>query len=316
MCRCVAIFSHSLSCSLCNTTRFHRQNSKRMDSNTFINAVFLCLVNVIFMIAGIFLNSVVIISLRRSSQLRKKLCYFMILPLSCFDLAVVAINHPIMILRTVLWSNQGVGNIIMKWTTVTISNLTGFSMSALLTLTVERFLALKYPFFHQTAVTKRKLVLFLAFFIVIIFSLSSLLYFDWKIYGIALAVVVLSFLSLFLYFNYNIFIIAKLKDKGRSTSTTGGQESKGLKLNLKQIFTCSIAVGCFFICFFPIVVNWILNFTSDRLLNDQLRRLFGLWSNTLLAMNSTFNCLIFFWRNSILRHEGMKTVKCFRSARS
>ena len=65
-----------------------------MHLSTVINASFLCLFNVALMIAGIFFNSVVIISLWRSSQLRKKLCYFMILVLSCFDLAVVAILHP------------------------------------------------------------------------------------------------------------------------------------------------------------------------------------------------------------------------------
>ena len=75
-----------------------------METNIFINALFLCLVNVAFMVVGIFLNTVVIISLWRSSQLRKKLCYFMILVLSCFDLAVVAIAHPLLILSTILWS--------------------------------------------------------------------------------------------------------------------------------------------------------------------------------------------------------------------
>ena len=43
-----------------------------------VSASFLCVFNVAFMIAGIFLNSVVIISLRRSSQLRKKLCHFVL----------------------------------------------------------------------------------------------------------------------------------------------------------------------------------------------------------------------------------------------
>ena len=65
----------------------------QMDLGTLINTALLCLFNVAFMVAGIFLNSVVLVSLWRSSQLRKKLCYFMILVLSCFDLAVVAIMH-------------------------------------------------------------------------------------------------------------------------------------------------------------------------------------------------------------------------------
>jgi hypothetical protein len=34
-------------------------------------------------------------------------------------------------------------------------------------------------------------------------------------------------------------------------------------------------------------------------------------------MNSTFNCLIFFWKNNILRTEGMKVIKnIYRRIRS
>ena len=310
MCKGAAICLHLLSYDA-----IHFRRKPLMDRSTFINALFLCLLNVIFMIAGIFLNSVVIISLRRSSQLRKKLCYFMILLLSCFDLAVVAINHPISIFRTILWpmnTRQDEGK-LTKWIIVTVSALTGFSLSMLLTLTLERFLALKYPFFHQTAVTKKRLVCFLAFSMVITMSISSSLFFDRRIYGSALIVFVSSFFSLFIYFNYNMFIIAK----GKSTAaTTHGQESDGLKFNLKLISACSMAVGCFFICFSPIMVHWILYLTSDVLWYDPPSQILRIWSATLLAMNSTFNCLIFFWRISMLRREGMKTVKCFRSARS
>ena len=63
------------------------------------------------MVAGIFLNSVVIISLWRSSQLRKKLCYFMILVLSCFDLAVVTITHPLLIVSTIYFSRRGINEL-------------------------------------------------------------------------------------------------------------------------------------------------------------------------------------------------------------
>ena len=46
------------------------------------------------MVAGIFQNSVVVISLWRSTQLLKKLCYYLIFLLSCFDLAVVSLVNP------------------------------------------------------------------------------------------------------------------------------------------------------------------------------------------------------------------------------
>ena len=141
-----------------------------MHLSTVINASFLCLFNVALMIAGIFFNSVVIISLWRSSQLRKKLCYFMILVLSCFDLAVVAILHPFHIYIINFCSswkiyNYAQGGIIKV---LLIGNaLNGFSMFALLVLTVERFLALTYPFFHQTSVTKQRLIFLLVVLIVL-----------------------------------------------------------------------------------------------------------------------------------------------------
>jgi hypothetical protein len=73
------------------------------NSDIFSAVVFLWIINIIFTVAGIFLNSVVIISLWRSSQLRKKLCYFMVLLLSCFDLAIVTITHPFLIVSTILF---------------------------------------------------------------------------------------------------------------------------------------------------------------------------------------------------------------------
>jgi hypothetical protein len=48
---------------------------------------------------------------------------------------------------------------------------------------------------------------------------------------------------------------------------------------------------------------------SNKPFHDRQVLLFNIWSVTFLCMNSTFNCLIFFWRNSILRREGMKIAK-------
>ena len=198
---------------------------------------------------------------------------------------------------------------------VVVSNLNGFSTSSLLTLSVERFMALRYPFFHQTAVTKRRLALFQTFLMVITVGVSPLLFFDMKIYGGAIAVFVLSFLFLFIYLNYIVYIISK--SKGKSITTTHvHQQTKAQKLNLKETSTCLLAVGCFFICSSPAIVGWILHLTLDTFGYHRQGQVIAMWSRTSFAMNSTFNCLIFFWKNSILRREGMKTVKRFMSARS
>ena len=293
-----------------------------MDSSTFINALLLCFLNASFTVAGTFLNSVVIISLSRSSQLRNKLCYFMILILSCFDLAVVTINHPVLIFSTILWSmkisHEEVG-IAIEYTTTFFA---AFSAFALLTLSLERFLALTYPFFHQTAVTKKRLALFQAFWMIVILSLSPLKHFhEQKVSNILITVFVLALLFQFIYLNYKIFIIAKSKPKddrvtpNSAATASSHPERKKRKINLKKTSTCCLTVGCFFICCFPQIMYSVLRFT-ETVAYDRHARLFKLWSHTFVAMNSTFNCLIFFWRNSVLRHEGMKIAKCFTNENS
>ena len=283
-----------------------------MDSIILINAVFLCLVNGSFMIAGIFLNSVVIVTLKRSSQLRKKLCYFMILILSCFDLAVVMYSHSIRILWAISLSTgtyQQYEDRFSNWGYVIVYNLVAFSVSTLIVMNVERYLALKYPFFHHTAVTKRRLGLSLAVLMTIVVSVSPLFYFYRKTFGYAIISVFIFFtLSLFAYLNYNIFVIARSKREGRRATMSFHQERKRWKLNVKNISTCGLAVGCFLIFSFPTILHYILRHT-DALPNERFVRLSGLWSSTFMAMNSTFNCVIFFWKHSILRCEGMKTIK-------
>ena len=123
------------------------------------NAVLLCVLNASFTFAGTILNSVVIMSLW-NSQLRRKLCYFMIFIQACFDLAVVAVIHPYIILQIISgWMNMNFDSSI---SVDYLYILVDFSYTALLTMTLERCLALVYPFFHQKFVTiSRLIVLFM-----------------------------------------------------------------------------------------------------------------------------------------------------------
>ncbi len=289
-----------------------------MEKGDIFNVVFLCIINIIFMVAGIFLNSVVIISLWRSRQLRKKLCYFTILVLSCFDLAVVIITHPLLIASTIYFSFQEVNEIYETAKGSISLILHGFSMFALFTLNIERFLALTRPFFHQASVTKTRIVRFQGFLmIVFVIGLSPALYSKTKtIVYIVLLVNVFSLLFLCMYSNYKMYVIAKSKREdqtvGPTTATSVDENRKELISNLKNICTCSWAVGCFFFCSCPGIIYSILRLASETPFHDRQVLLFYTWTGTFLSMNSTFNCLIFFWRNSSLRREGIKIVTFFR----
>ena len=72
----------------------------------FVNLIFIFVINILFFFSGICLNSLVIVSFWRSAQLRKKLCYFTIMVLSCCDLLVVLTNHPFLAFVTILWLTE------------------------------------------------------------------------------------------------------------------------------------------------------------------------------------------------------------------
>ena len=73
-----------------------------MESTYFINLIILFTLNVVFFFTGSCLNSLVIVSFYRSTQLLKKTCNFMIMVLSSCDLLVALYNHPLSALIAML----------------------------------------------------------------------------------------------------------------------------------------------------------------------------------------------------------------------
>ena len=130
-----------------------------MESYYFINLIFIFVVNVFFFFSGICLNSLVILSLWRSVQLRKKLCHFMIMVLSSCDLLAVLTNNSLMALITISWLT-GKLDVNARWSHISsrsTNSFFGFSLFALLVMNFDRYLATSYPVFHRTSVTKGRL---------------------------------------------------------------------------------------------------------------------------------------------------------------
>ena len=282
-----------------------------MHLSTLLNMLFTCLVNAIFMIAGIVFNSVVIISLWRSSQLRKKLCYFMILVLSCFDMAVVVIIHPLIISSTIIFSLGEYYELLVQLISFVCMVVQGFSMFALLSLNIERFLGVTYPIFHRTSVTKKRLLSFLAFAMFSTIILSVLSFKELVIQDNILVTICMStLLTSFVFLNIKMLNIAKSKRRTNATLvSTSTSKKKRNFLDLKKASTASLTVLCLVLCSSPEILLSALCFTWKMSLYDKRVLLFSHWIITFMATNSTFNCLIFFWRNSILRREGNKIVK-------
>ena len=138
-----------------------------MDSSVYIQLIFLCVVNIIFTFPGIVSNTLVIASFWKSSQLRKKLCHFMILVLSCFDLVAVVTIYPGILLCLISWLREDYESLTKMRTYLYLASVfLGFSFLTLLVMNIERYLGTYYPIFHRTSVTRRRLLTVLAMFLI------------------------------------------------------------------------------------------------------------------------------------------------------
>ena len=277
----------------------------------FINLIFIFVLNVLFFFSGICLNSLVIISFWRSVQLRTKLCYFMILVLSCCDLLAVLNNSPLTVLTTVLWLTESF-DVFPTWVVVG-SNLTTFfswcSLLALLVLSLDRYLATYYSIFHRTSVTKGRLLTLLLTFIALAGSLVMTSVNSWLITPQLADIIFMTvFFPSMLSLNYELFIISR-----RRCRSISGTIKRGF--SLKSASSCLLAVACFLMVTIPVFLYVTLGKISKGTDKNHRVRLAGWWANTMVAMNATFNSLNFYWKNNILRTEGMKVVKSMNICR-
>ena len=290
------------------------QKSLEMESIYFINLIFIFAVNVFFFFSGICLNSLVILSFWRSVQLRKKLCYFMIMLLSCCDLLTVLTNSPLMALITMSWLtgkldvNARWPHISLSWTNI----LLGFSLFALLVMNFDRYLATSYPIFHRTSVTKGRLSTLLAILIIVQITLGAMSQDDFvipnQVHTLILSILVIPAM---LFINYKLFLIVRKSRKNKRISP----EMKKT-FSLKKISSCLLVVACVVVLSIPWFVYNGLSINSPETKNTlDNATIAWMWAVTISLMNCTFNCLIFYWKNKVLRTEGLKVLKSLKICR-
>ena len=213
-----------------------------------VNFIFISVLNVLFFFPGICLNSLVMISFWRSAQLRKKLCYFMIMVLSYCDLLVIVTNHPLTAIIA-LFLLTGYFTVTPGWVSISvrIAALTSvFSTLALLVMNFDRYLAICHPIFHRTSVTKRRL-LFLVVTLIVVEATFGVLSANELVIPFSVHVLIFCAYSipLPLFINCKLFAVAW---KSRRKSRTFLQMRK---TSLNMLSSCLLAVACFVIMSIP-----------------------------------------------------------------
>ena len=285
-----------------------------MESIYFINLIFIFAVNVFFFFSGICLNSLVILSFWRSVQLRKKSCYFMIMLLSCCDLLAVITNNPLMALITMLWST-GKLDVNARWAHISLRSANmflGFSYFSLLVMNFERYLATSYPIFHRNSVTKGRLLTLVAMLIIVEITLKVMTVNDFVISDqVHILIRAILIIPAMLFINYKLFLVVRKSRKNKRIS-----HDMKKTFSLKNISSCLLVVACLVVVSIPgcVYVGLTINSPDTRYTLDNAS-LAITWSRTIALMNCTFNCLIFYWKNKVLRTEGLKVLKSLKICR-
>ena len=286
-------------------------------SSYLINSIVACVVNAIVAVVGTILNSLSLFIFWKSHQMRKKLAYFLIMVLLSIDFVMVTIVPSLFLVRSVheiLETPKCLYSILYEFFAATLS---GTSSTTLFAMNIERYLSIVYPFFHRAEVTKRIFMLIMIpLWIIVAFASAARVTGSFPlcanvIFSVLFAIVICT--SLFVYLS--IFHVARksllkvdhtTKDSKQETSwnlTNFLRELKMAKTHLCIISLC-------FICYLPAAVFAALWTPWKKTQQTRNILLQGYaWTATPISLNSTLNCLIFFWANRELRKQGFKIVK-------
>ena len=173
--------------------------------------------HVIFFFSGVILNLLVIITILESTQLRKKLCHFMIMALSCFDLLMIVIYNSGLLLYIITWltkNNALHARVKTYWYLTDLSS--ALSFLTLLVMCFERYLGVHYPIFHRTSITRRRLLILLTILII----------------PAAILIILSTNILLFVFFNYKLFKISRQIRRQKVTPTI-----RRMIMNFKNVNT-------------------------------------------------------------------------------
>ena len=302
-----------MSCNILGETHFV---TPKLLSETFvINYIFAISFNGFLMIPTILLNAVAIITILKSSQLKSKPCYFIILVQSVIDLAVGAFGIPLLI----FFLASGIGGITncIAVNLAIKSTLLPFMLSCvtLSALTLERYIAILHPYAYKTQVTKRRLLIYAARGAVVAISLFLVSLFNPRLYHICLAATVI-LIFVFTAFAYTrIYLVVKKlsRSPNRPHDPAAVENTTKIKMLLqkfKHAKSCFMVVICFgVLCLLPPAITLPL---LPKLKQSEIGAVLA-WAYTLNMLNSGANSVILFWTKTMLRSEAVKTLNtmCF-----
>ena len=198
-------------------------------------------INCILLFSTISLNGISVITIRKSSQLRSKICYFVILLQCVVDLCVGVLGIPIFIYY-LLFPFLDIANCTFFVLAFRNAHLTCLlSMTTLSAMTMERYIGVLHPYYYETKVTKKRILIYVCGSGLVLVSALACSFLDRKIITIGgRALIFVCLLLTGLAYTRIYLVIRKLiRSQKRPTS-----ESHGNQNNIKKKIACSRKPEC------------------------------------------------------------------------
>ena len=282
---------------------------EHLSDKLLTNLIVVFSVNGILMISTILLNAMSVITILKSSQMKSKSCYFIILVQSVIDLAVGVFAIPLFLVYLI----GGITRTMSCFRALTLRTTLlpiGISTVTLSVLTIDKYIAILHPYLYSTKVTLKRILIYVGCGSVLMFSFVTLSFVNKKLSDkLCITMVVIVFIFIAFAYTKIFLVVRSLSRTYIWPSVTSKEETlpkkKLLLQEIKQAKSCFVVVICFFALSFllPILAQG-LGANRDK----SAAYVMKIWMYTLAMSNSSVNSVIFFWSKKMLRKEALKML--------
>ena len=274
-----------------------------------------CAFNAFFSFTAITLNIVTIIALRKPLTIPRALKIFL-LSLAVSDLAVGLLVQPFYITRLVMMRKENTQTrtyeITLNIFFATSNFLVNSSFFGVVALAADRFLAVHFYLRYQELVTHKRVVT-VVISIWIISAILMLLYtrIPPNVAGIIPVPVVSVCYLTTAFFNFKIYLAVRHHSnqihvlQAQLAQNNEGDMTNAARKRKTPVGTFYLYL-VFLICYLPSTCSWIILISAGR---STMLFQFGLYTNTLMYLNSSFNPLIYSWKMRHVRHAIMEMLR-------
>lgn len=256
--------------------------------------------NIIFAILGTFGNCLVLVAICKNNCLQTIPDLF-IFNLALADLCVTAVRQPLLIYEANNHFTPRIKDAAFD-VFMNISNIGNYAtIICMLSVTIDRFLAIQHPFQYQQHCTKRKAIIGIGVCwitaaiidVIILINEENGRYFVWAITTLCLLSTVAMYVHLFCIANKHQNRIVAVQP----LESLGGHEQRGRQTReRKAAKTIALVVGVYILFYLPFLIYVISQNQSDKHFMNGFY-----WFFSFLLCNSAVNPIIYSVRNSRYR---------------